>query len=49
MTYAQAKMIVWNPAAYGFDPIRIISAAGLIMATLDAPQEDIDQAIHVLP
>jgi hypothetical protein len=46
MTYSQAKMIVWNPETYSKDDVR--KAAVYILGTLEAEQEDIDQASMVI-
>ena len=41
-TYARAKLVIWNPEAYGRSTVR--SAAIHILGTLSARQEDLDQA-----
>jgi hypothetical protein len=46
MTYTQAKLIIWNPAAYDRD--QVINAAKFILSKLQARQEDIDCAIRLI-
>jgi hypothetical protein len=46
MTYAQAKLIIWNPGAYDRD--QVINAAKFILTRLRAQQEDIDCAIRLI-
>lgn len=46
MTYAQARLIVWNPAAYARQAL--FAAAAFILGTLDASDEDVAQASGVL-
>lgn len=45
MTYDQAKLRIWNPQAYTSDEVR--RAAILILSSLGASQEDIDQASNL--
>ena len=42
MTYDQAKATVWHP--YGHSPEMVRAAAVFILGTLDASDEDVDQA-----
>lgn len=46
MTFTQAKLIIWNPKAYDLAMVRI--AAVLILCSLRAGREDLDQAALVL-
>ena len=46
MTYAKAKLIIWNPDAY--EPTDVRQAAVYVLGTLGAQQEDIDAASWLL-
>lgn len=45
MTFAQAKMVVWNYETYDHEVVK--RAAAYILGSLDASQEDIDQAYYI--
>ena len=46
MTYAQAKLIIWNPDAY--PRAKVLQAAAFVLGTLDASSEDISQASLII-
>jgi len=46
MTYARAKLIIWNYETYSVSEVR--EAAIFILANLDAHPEDIEQATSVI-
>lgn len=46
MTYAQAKMIVWNHETYDYKKVK--EGVVFILGCLNAKQEDLDQACFVL-
>lgn len=46
MTYAQAKMVIWNHETYDSEVIR--EAALIVVDTLYAKFEDVNQAMSLL-
>ena len=46
MTYTQAKLVIWNPAAYPKADVR--AAAVFILGTIGARREDVDQATNLI-
>lgn len=46
MTYTQAKLIIWNPAAYSRDEVQ--KAAIWVLGKVGARREDVDQATNLL-
>lgn len=46
MTYTQAKLIIWNPAAY--DKARVRAAVVFILGCMTARREDLDQASNLI-
>lgn len=46
MTYARAKLIIWNPATYSRQEIR--TAAVFVLSLLGAKAEDVQQAASLL-
>lgn len=46
MTYTQAKLIIWNPAAY--DRAKVRAAVVFILGCITARREDIDRAIGLV-
>jgi len=45
MTYAMARLIIWNPEAY--DRASVTEASFFILSSLSATREDISQAATV--